>query len=255
MKRYQAYLIDLDGTMYRGEEVIPEAIIFIKNLNEKGIPHLFVTNNSAKTPKEVAAKLKAMNIVAEAKDIFTSSMATAKFMEKQDLPKTVYPIGEDGLITALTKTGFQITEHKPAFVVVGLDRFLTYEKLALAAVAIRNGAVFISTNADAAIPTERGLLPGNGAITALVATATETKPIFIGKPEKVIMEQALMTLGVEKEQAVMIGDNYETDILAGIKLGMDTAIVHTGFTTKEALKTKPQQPTYSIDTLADWKLD
>ncbi|WP_163654721.1 TIGR01457 family HAD-type hydrolase [Listeria sp. PSOL-1] len=255
MKSYQAYLIDLDGTMYRGENVIPEAIQFIKRLNEKGIPYLFVTNNSASTPEEIATKLKKMNIEAEAKHIFTSSLATAEFMAKQGLRKTVYPIGENGLITALEEKGFQITKDHPAFVVVGLDRSLTYEKLALAALAVRNGATFISTNADAAIPTERGLLPGNGSITALVATTTETKPIFIGKPEGIIMEQALLALGVAKEEAVMIGDNYETDILAGIRLGMDTAIVHTGFTSKEALKTKQLQPTYSIGTLAEWQFD
>jgi len=138
--------------------------------------------------------------------------------------------------------------------VLGIDREITYEKLALGAIAIRNGAKFVSTNADIALPTERGLLPGNGALTSVLAVATQTKPVFIGKPEPIITEQALEYLGSKKEETIMVGDNYDTDILAGIRTGIDTLLVHTGVTTKEMLKTKEVQPTYTVDTLDQWEV-
>jgi 4-nitrophenyl phosphatase len=253
LKKYQAYLIDLDGTMYRGGEVIPEAIPFIKALNEKKIPHLFVTNNSTKTPEQVSERLRKMGIPAEPEDVFTSAQATAAFMKEQSTERSVFFIGEKGLRTALHEAGFFVEEENPEFVVVGMDTSLTYEKAAKAVLAIRSGARFISTNIDAAIPTEQGLLPGNGSITAMIAVASESSPVIIGKPERVIMEQALARLNVSNEEAIMVGDNYETDILAGIKAGMDTLIVHTGFTTKEALKEKEIQPTYALSSLTDWQ--
>lgn len=255
MKEYKAYLIDLDGTMYRGAEVIPEAIIFIENLKRAGIPYLFVTNNSTKTPGQVAEHLSGMGIQAVSDDVFTTSQATVQYMLEHKREKTVYVIGERGIKQELTDNGFEITSSNPDFVVVGLDREVDYEKFAKAALAVRSGAMFISTNGDAAIPTERGLLPGNGSITSVVSVATETAPIFIGKPESIIMEQALTKLGVQKDEAIMVGDNYETDIMAGINYGMDTLIVHTGFTSKEALKTKEIQPTYAVTKLTDWKFN
>jgi len=117
---------------------------------------------------------------------------------------------------------------------------------------VRNGATFISTNGDIAIPTERGLLPGNGSLTSIIAVSTRTKPIFIGKPESIIMEQALAVLGTTLEETIMVGDNYDTDILAGINAGMDTLLVHTGVTKKEHLPTIDVKPTYIVDSLADW---
>ncbi len=253
MKQYKAYLIDLDGTMYRGGTVIPEAIPFIKTLNEKQIPHLFVTNNSTKTPKQVSDRLNGMGIPAEPEDIFTSAQATAAFMTQQTDERSVFFIGEEGLETALFEAGFKVQPENPAFVVVGMDTHLTYEKVAQAVLAIRGGAQFISTNVDAAIPTERGLLPGNGSITAMVSVASEKAPIIVGKPERIIINQALERLGVTKNTAIMVGDNYETDILAGIHAEMDTLIVHTGFTSKEALVQKEIQPTYALSSLAEWK--
>lgn len=239
--------------MYHGEQVIPEAIPFIQQLIDQGIPHLFVTNNSTKTSIQVAERLNGMGIAARPEDIFTSSMATAAYMLSEGKPKTVYAIGETGLKDALKESGFTEERENPAYVVVGMDTSLTYEKAAEAVLAIRNGATFISTNADAAIPTERGLLPGNGSITALVAVASETKPLVVGKPERIIMDQALARLGVSKDEAIMVGDNYDTDILAGINSGMDTLLVLTGFTNRTALAEKKVQPTFVIDKLTDWE--
>ncbi len=127
------------------------------------------------------------------------------------------------------------------------------KNLLVACLAIRNGAAFISTNGDIAMPTERGLLPANGALTMVITVSTQTKPIFIGKPESIIVEQALKVLGTAKEETLMVGDNYDTDILAGINSGMDTLLVHTGVTAKEHLKGYSVQPTYTIDSLKEWR--
>ncbi|MCM3585050.1 TIGR01457 family HAD-type hydrolase [Mesobacillus maritimus] len=253
-KTYKGYLIDLDGTMYKGTEQIEEAADFINRLNKKGIPYLFVTNNSSRTPAQVAEKLTAFNIQADEKQVFTTSQATANYIYEKKQDATVYIIGEEGLRVALAEKNFVENGEAADFVVMGIDREISYEKLSVACLAVRNGATFISTNGDIAIPTERGLLPGNGSLTSVVAVSTQTKPIFIGKPESIIMNQALKVLGTSKDETLMVGDNYDTDILAGIKAGMDTLLVHTGVTTKEHLKQYKVQPTYTIDTLDQWDI-
>ncbi|PTY78562.1 HAD family hydrolase [Heyndrickxia sporothermodurans] len=254
MKQYKGYLIDLDGTMYRGSEKIDAAGDFIHRLKAKGIPYLFVTNNSSRTPEQVAKKLCDFDIPTQANQVFTTSMATAEYIYKQKKDGTVYAIGEEGLKTALKNKGLQFNDTNPDFVVVGIDREINYEKLALACLAVRNGATFISTNADIALPTERGFLPGNGSITSVITVSTQTEPIFIGKPESIIMDQALAYLGTNKEETIMVGDFYDTDILAGMRAGMDTLLVHTGVTTKEALLEKDKQPTYAVNSLDEWEL-
>lgn len=254
LKQYKGFLIDLDGTMYKGTERIEEAMQFVHELKKRGLSYLFVTNNSARTPAQVAEKLRNFDIPTEDYQVFTTSQATANHMYDIKPNATVYVIGEEGIRTALEEKGFTLVDEEHAdFVVVGIDRSINYEKLAKACLAIRNGATFISTNGDIAIPTERGLLPGGGSITALVATSTGVQPVFIGKPECIIMEQAQEVLGISKEETVMIGDNYDTDILAGMNAGLDTILVHTGVTTPELLKKYTKQPTHVITSLSEWK--
>ncbi|MDQ0219658.1 TIGR01457 family HAD-type hydrolase [Peribacillus cavernae] len=255
MKQYKGYLIDLDGTMYRGTEKIEEAGDFIHELMDRGIPYLFVTNNSSRTPAQVADKLRGFDIPAEESQVFTTSMATANYIAEQKKNASVYVIGEEGIITALEEKGMTFNDENPEFVVMGIDRDINYEKLAKAALAVRKGAAFISTNGDIALPTERGLLPGNGSLTSVVAVSTQVQPIFIGKPESIIVKQALKVLGVPKEDTIMVGDNYDTDILAGINAGMDTLLVHTGVTTSVLLRNYKEQPTYTIDSLELWRFE
>ncbi|MGG3468081.1 TIGR01457 family HAD-type hydrolase [Neobacillus pocheonensis] len=253
MKKYKGYLIDLDGTMYRGAEQIEAASDFVKELRDNGIPYLFVTNNSSRTPAQVAEKLRGFDIPAEEELVFTTSQATANYIYDLNKDASVYVIGEEGIRSAIEEKGFQFAGENADYVVVGIDRSINYEKLAVACLAVRNGATFISTNGDIAIPTERGLMPGNGSLTSVISVSTQTKPIFIGKPESIIMEQALKVLGTAKEETIMVGDYYDTDILAGMNAGMDTLLVHTGVTTKELLKAYDRKPTYSIDSLNQWE--
>ncbi|SFC28846.1 4-nitrophenyl phosphatase [Bacillus sp. OV322] len=255
MKQYKGYLIDLDGTMYRGSEKIEEAGDFIDELIKRGIPYLFVTNNSSRTPEQVAGKLRDFSIPTEGDQVFTTSMATANYITEKKKNASVYVIGEEGIKEALKEKGMTFEDENPDFVVVGIDRDINYEKLAKACLAVRKGATFISTNGDIALPTERGLLPGNGSITAVITVSTGVQPIFIGKPESIIVEQALKVLGVPKEDTIMVGDNYDTDILAGINAGMDTLLVHTGVTTRELLGGYKEMPTHAIDSLDFWKFE
>ncbi|MGY0693250.1 TIGR01457 family HAD-type hydrolase [Virgibacillus sp. FSP13] len=252
MSNYNAYLIDLDGTMYRGNERIEAAAEFIEALYQKEIPHLFLTNNSAKTQIQVAEKLQNMGIKAVPERIFTSSMATARYIKRQKEAAHCFVIGEEGLCDALEKENMTITDEAVDFVVVGIDRNVNYEKLAKACLAIRNGAQFISTNSDVAIPTERGLVPGNGAITSVITVSTGKEPVFIGKPENIIMDEALTSLGSSKDQTLMVGDNYHTDILAGIHAGVDTLMVFTGVTPYEDFPKLDKKPTYHVQHLGEW---
>ncbi len=252
-QKYKGYLIDLDGTMYRGTELIKEAADFVNELIKLDLPYLFVTNNSSRTPEQVAEKLRSFSIPAAATQVFTTSMATANYIYEQKNEASVYVIGEEGIRTALADKGLAFAEENADYVVVGIDRSISYEKLATACLAVQNGATFISTNGDIAIPTERGLLPGNGSLTSVITVSTQTKPIFIGKPESIIMEQALQVLGTKKSETLMVGDNYDTDILAGMNAGMDTLLVHTGVTTKELLSGYEKKPTYVVDSLDHWK--
>ncbi|MCP8969760.1 TIGR01457 family HAD-type hydrolase [Ectobacillus ponti] len=252
MKKYKGYLIDLDGTMYRGEEKIEEASDFVKALQEKGIPYLFVTNNSTRRPEQVADKLMSMDIPATPEQVFTTSQAAANFIAERKADASVYMIGEEGLEAALQEKGFTMNDVDPDFVITGLDREITYEKLAKACLAVRKGATFLSTNADIALPTERGLMPGNGSLTSVVAVSTTVQPTFIGKPEPIIIEQALKIIGTSKEETLMVGDYYDTDILAGLRAGLDTLMVHTGVTTPEKLREYGEQPTYAIHSLTEW---
>lgn len=253
MKQFDGYLIDLDGTMYRGKEKIDEAVEFVKELAARNIPYLFVTNNSSRRPDQVAETLQSMGIPATTEHVFTTSMATANYIAEQNSEASVYMIGEEGLQDALAKKQFTFTTDDAQFVIIGLDRDITYEKLTHACLAVRNGAKFISTNGDIAIPTELGLLPGNGSLTSVITVSTGVQPTFIGKPESIIVDQALEVLGTKRENTVMVGDNYHTDIMAGINAKLDTILVHTGVTTPEQLKTYEVQPTFSIESLKEWK--
>ncbi|MBM7646090.1 4-nitrophenyl phosphatase [Scopulibacillus daqui] len=252
MKKYEGFLIDLDGTMYRGTEKIDEAVTFVKTLKERSLPYLFVTNNSTRTKEQVAEKLAGFGVPAEPEHVLTTSMATAQYIKEEKKNAKVYFIGEEGLKQALNEAGFIYEEENPDYVVIGMDREITYEKLAKACLAVRKGAKFISTNPDIALPTERGFLPGNGSLTAVVSVSTTVDPIFIGKPEPIIIEQALKAIGTPKDRTLMIGDNYHTDIKAGLTAGVDTLLVYTGVTTKEHMTDIAESPTYAIDSLSEW---
>ncbi|MGL4697673.1 TIGR01457 family HAD-type hydrolase [Enterococcus larvae] len=252
---YKGYLIDLDGTIYLGKEIIPAGKRFVEQLQQSDQPFLFVTNNTTKTPEAVAERLaKEFDLHVQPSTIYTASLATIDYMKEANKGNRVYVIGESGLVDLILAAGFVWDEEEPDYVVVGLDTEITYEKLVKATLAIRRGAEFIGTNPDKNIPTERGLLPGAGSMIALIETAVQRAPIMIGKPNAVIMNEAVKVLGLTKDEVIMVGDNYETDIQAGIKNGIDTLLVLSGFTQKEDVPNLPVPATYTVDSLDEWEI-
>ncbi|WP_159544825.1 TIGR01457 family HAD-type hydrolase [Streptococcus halichoeri] len=251
---YKGYLIDLDGTIYKGKDRIPAGERFIHRLQAANIPYLLLTNNTTRTPEKVQEMLRGFNIETPLASIYTATMATVDYMLDQNKGKTAYVIGEAGLKSAIAQAGFVEDTEQPAYVVVGLDWAVTYEKLAIATLAIQKGAIFIGTNPDLNIPTERGLLPGAGSLVALLEAATRVKPILIGKPNAIIMTKALEVLGLQRSDALMVGDNYLTDIMAGIQNDIDTLLVTTGFTLPEEVPHLPVPPTHVVDSLDEWGL-
>ena len=256
MKKYAGYMIDLDGTIYRGKEKIPAAKRFIERLQEHDIPFLFVTNNSTQAPiKVVENRANNFDIHVKEENVYTSALATADYIADLNKDKrSVYVIGEVGLKQAILDKGFRFEETNPDYVVVGLDYDVTYHKFELATLAIKRGAKFIGTNADTNLPNERGLVPGAGSMIALVECSTQQKATYIGKPETIIMEKALERLGLPKDEVVMVGDNYMTDIKAGINFGIDTMLVYTGVSTRELVRKQEIAPTIELRSLDEWKV-
>ncbi|EPZ44003.1 HAD hydrolase, TIGR01457 family, partial [Streptococcus pyogenes GA41345] len=220
-----------------------------------GIPYLLVTNNTTRTPEMVQSMLaNQFHIETSIETIYTATMATVDYMNDMNRGKTAYVIGETGLKSAIAAAGYVEELENPAYVVVGLDSQVTYEMLAIATLAIQKGALFIGTNPDLNIPTERGLMPGAGALNALLEAATRVKPVFIGKPNAIIMNKSLEVLGIQRSEAVMVGDNYLTDIMAGIQNDIATILVTTGFTRPEEVPTLPIQPDHVLSSLDEWRL-
>ncbi|MGT2737687.1 TIGR01457 family HAD-type hydrolase [Streptococcus orisratti] len=254
--KYKGYLIDLDGTIYKGKSRIPAGERFIARLQERGIPYLLVTNNTTRTPEMVQNMLASQfNVKTPLETIYTATMATVDYMNDMKRGKTAYVIGEKGLKDAIAQAGYQEDIEHPAYVVVGLDTDLTYEKLAIATLAIQKGAMFIGTNPDLNIPTERGLMPGAGSLINLLQSATRVESVIIGKPKAIIMNKSLDVLGVARHEAVMVGDNYLTDIMAGIKNDIATLLVTTGFTKPEEVPNLPVQPDHVLASLDEWNFD
>lgn len=252
---YKGYLIDLDGTIYKGRERIPAGERFIQRLQDQEIPYLLVTNNTTRTPQMVQDMLaQQFNIQTPLETIYTATMATVDYMKDLNRGQTAYVIGETGLKSAISEAGYIEDKENPAYVVVGLDSQVTYDMLATATLAIAKGALFIGTNPDLNIPTERGLMPGAGSLVALLEAATRVKPVFIGKPNAIIMNKALDILQVKRSEAIMVGDNYLTDIMAGIQNDIASLLVTTGFTKAEEVPNLPIQPDYVVASLDEWDI-
>ena len=256
MMKYHGYFIDLDGTVYRGRQQIPAARRFINRLQARKLPFLFVTNNTTKLPKDVVKNLAINhNIYVSPKNVYTAGLATADYLKAISNPdqRSVFIIGEKGLRQALSLKGFCFDRNHPDYVVVALDSHATYEDFAEATLAIQHGAKFIGTNPDTNIPNQRGMLPGAGSLVKMVEYATQTKPVIIGKPKSIILRNALKIIGLPKRQVIMVGDNYMTDISAGINFGMDTLLVYTGVSTPQQIAQKKIKPTYQLNSLDEWK--
>jgi len=238
LTEFRAFILDLDGCVYRGNAPILGAADTIAHLRKSGKKILFLTNNATRTPEQYVEKLEGMEIEADVDDVLTSATATAIFLSRKYGKVTVFPVGGQGLVQELEKVGHRIVDshriEKAAFVVACLDPEFTYEKLDLACQAIISGAKLIATNVDPTIPVEEGFKPGAGAIVAAISAATGAKPEIIGKPFTHIVRIALDRLETAAGETVFVGDRLDTDVQAGKEVGGFTILVLSGSTKREA---------------------
>lgn len=251
MNRPAAYILDLDGVVYHGRTVIPGACESIDRLRSSGSRVVFLTNNATRTREDIASRLKDMGIPCSAGDVISSAYATSVYIKEKYGSSTIYPVGEQGLVEELKRAGHTINGLDADYVVAGLDREFTYEKLAWALDLLMNGAGFIATNTDAMLPTEHGFLPGAGSMVAAIQAASGVVPDVVGKPNKPIMDVLLKEYGLKNEECVMVGDRLETDILAGIRAGMRTVLVLTGASGIGDIGSSVIRPDTVLDSIAD----
>lgn len=245
------FLLDMDGVIYRGSEMIPGADVFVRKLRDNDLRFLFLTNNSQRTRRDVAVKLCRMGIDVTERDIFTCAMATARFLAEQKPGGTAYVIGEGGLLNALHLNGYSVVEDDPDFVVVGEGRTLSFEMIEKAVRLVEAGARLIATNLDPNCPTDAGTRPGCGAIVAMIEKATGKQAFSVGKPSPIMMRVARKQLGLSTAETIMVGDTMETDILGGVQLGYRTILVMSGGTKAEDLDNFAFRPDLIVNSIAD----
>jgi NagD protein len=250
-KSVHCWLTDMDGVLVHEQRAIPGASDFIAALQRHGRRFLVLTNNSIFTARDLRARLLASGIDIPEQSIWTSALATAKFLGDQSDGGSAYVIGEAGLTSALHDAGFVLTETDPDYVVLGETRTYSFTAITRAIRLIENGARFIATNPDATGPSADGPLPATGSVAALITRATGIAPYFVGKPNPLMMRSALNAIDAHSESTVMIGDRMDTDVVAGIEAGMRTVLVMTGSTQSSAIGAFPYRPTRVVDSIAD----
>jgi NagD protein len=251
LREIKSWLMDMDGVLVHEEEAIPGADRFIGALREREIPFLVLTNNSIYTRRDLAARLRTSGIDIPEKAIWTSALATARFLEDQRPGGSAFVIGEAGLTTALHQGGYTLTERNPDYVVLGETRTYSFERITQAIRLIENGARFIATNPDATGPSPDGSLPATGAVAALITRATNRDPYYVGKPNPLMMRSALNAIDAHSETTAMIGDRMDTDVVSGLEAGLETVLVLTGVSTRESAERFPFRPSRIVESVAD----
>ncbi|MBR7744760.1 HAD family hydrolase [Phycicoccus sp. BSK3Z-2] len=247
----ETWLTDMDGVLVHEEEPIHGSAEFVEALKHAGRPFLVLTNNSIFTPRDLRARLHRSGIDVPEESIYTSALATADFLAEQRPNGSAYAVGEAGLTTALHDVGYVLTDTDPDYVVLGETRTYSFEAITKAIRHIEAGARFIATNPDPSGPSTQGTLPATGSVAALISTATRRKPYFVGKPNPLMMRNALNRLQAHSETTVMIGDRMDTDVVSGLEAGLRTVLVSTGSTRPDEVETFPYRPTRIVDSIAD----
>lgn len=247
LKQRRGFICDMDGVIYHGNRLLPGAKEFVDWLHREEKQYLFLTNSSERSPRELRQKLQRLGIEVAEEHFYTSALATAAFLASQCPGGSVYVIGEAGLINALYNAGLSINDVSPDYVVVGETRSYSFEKVEQAINLVLHGAKLIGTNPDVTGPVERGITPACGALIAPIQLATGMKPYFVGKPNPLMMRSALKQLGVRREEAFIIGDRMDTDIIAGIESEIETILLLSGVTAREELNSFPYQPHHVLD--------
>jgi 5'-nucleotidase len=247
----RSWLMDMDGVLVHEEEAIPGADRFVATLRDRGAPFLVLTNNSIYTPRDLAARLRASGLDVPEESIWTSALATGRFLADQRPGGSAFVIGESGLTTALHDVGYVLSERGPDYVVLGETRTYSFERITQGIRLISAGARFIATNPDNIGTTPAGPLPATGSVAALISRATGVQPYFVGKPNPLMMRSALNAIDAHSETTAMVGDRMDTDIVAGLEAGLETILVLTGVTTRADAERHPYRASRVVESVAD----
>jgi NagD protein len=250
-REIRSWLMDMDGVLVREDQAIPGEDVFLARMRERGTPFLVLTNNSIYTRRDLVARLATSGLEVPEEAIWTSALATARFLEDQRPGGSAFVIGEAGLTTALHTAGYTLSEHAPDYVVLGETRTYSFERITRAIRLISGGARFIATNPDATGPSTAGPVPATGSVAALISRATGVAPYFVGKPNPLMMRSALNAIDAHSETAAMIGDRMDTDVVSGLEAGMETILVLSGVTTREDAQRYPYRASRVVESVAD----
>jgi NagD protein len=250
-REIHSWLMDMDGVLVHEDVAIPGADRFLTRLRERELPFLVLTNNSIYTPRDLSARLRASGLEVPEDAIWTSALATARFLDDQRPGGSAFVIGEAGLTTALHDAGYTLTEREPDYVVLGETRTYSFSRITQAIRLIVEGARFIATNPDPSGPTPDGPVPATGSVAALISKATGVEPYFVGKPNPLMMRSALNAIDAHSESAAMVGDRMDTDMVSGLEAGMHTVLVLTGSTQRAEAERFPYRPSRIVDSIAD----
>jgi NagD protein len=251
LAKKQGIICDMDGVIYHGNRLLPGVREFVDWIKKTGKSFLFLTNSSERTPRELREKLARMGLDVGPEHFYTSALATAAFLSSQHPGGTAYVIGGNGLVNALYDAGFAMNEVNPDYVVVGETHSYTYDTITQAINLVEKGARLIGTNPDLTGPGEHGLVPSTGALISPIELATGRKAYFVGKPNPLMMRQGLKRLGCKREDAIIVGDRMDTDIVAGIESEIDTVLVLSGVTALEEISLFPYRPHFVLGGVAD----
>ena len=247
----KGFICDMDGVIYHGNKILPGVREFIDWLHENNKEYLFLTNNSGCTKKELNQKLARMGLDVPEHHFYTSALATAAFLKEQSPGCSAYVIGESGLFNALYDAGITMNDVNPDYVIVGEGKAYSLDTLTKATNLVLAGAKLIGANSDVSGPIENGIAPACRALTAPIEMATGKEAYFCGKPNPLMMRTGLKLLGCRPEEAVIVGDRMDTDVIAGLESGAPTVLVLSGVSTKETLDTYAFRPTMVLDGVGD----
>ena len=251
LREKKGFLCDMDGVIYHGDRLLPGVKEFVSWLYSENKSFLFLTNASGKTPQDLRLKLERMGLDVDETHFYTSALATAKFVSSQNPGCSAFVIGDPGLYNALHDAGIMINDINPEYVIIGETSNYNYEGICKAVRLVLGGAKLIGTNTDLTGPSEKGIIPACRALVAPIEAATGKTAYYVGKPNPLMMRTGMKMLGVHSAEAVMVGDRMDTDILAGIESGLDTILVLSGVTDREAIKQYPYRPRLVLNGVGD----
>ncbi len=251
LREKKGFICDMDGVIYHGNRLLPGVKEFVEWLYREKKEFLFLTNSSERSPRELQQKLARMGLEVDERHFYTSALATAKFISQQAPGCGVYCIGAPGLFNALYDAGITINDVDPDYVIVGETQNYNYDSIVTAIRLVNKGAKLIGTNTDLTGPSESGILPACRAMIAPVELATGKNAYYVGKPNPLMMRTGLRLLGVHSEEAAIVGDRMDTDIIAGIESGLDTVLVLSGVTTRQEMEKFPYRPRLVLNGVGD----